>query len=88
MTLVSSLVRRTEGDLRLATVIAVAVIVDVSLLPFAVYRAAVGQWLHALVDLLLVVGISAIAAVGWRRRVVRVWAPLLAALASPPRRSR
>ena len=82
MTLVSSLVRRTEGDLRLATVIAVAVIVDVSLLPFAVYRAAVGQWLHALVDLLLVVGISAIAAVGWRRRDVRVWAPLLAAFAS------
>ena len=35
MTLVSALVRRSEGDLRLATVVAVAVIVDVSLLPFA-----------------------------------------------------
>ena len=82
MTLVSGLVRRTEGDLRLATVIAAAVIVDVSLLPFAVYRAAAGQWVQAAVDLLLMGGVTAIAAVGWRRRDVRVVAPVFALFAT------
>ena len=82
MTLVSALVRRSEGDLRLATVVAVAVIVDVSLLPFTVYRALQGQWLPALVDLLLRVVVTAIAAVGWHRRDARVVAPALATFAT------
>jgi diguanylate cyclase len=82
MTLISGLVRRTEGDLRLATVVAVAVIVIVCLLPFAAYRAATGQWGPAAVDLALMAGVAAIAGFGWRRRDASTVAPVLALFVS------
>ena len=76
------LLERTKGDFRLASVLAVAAIVAMALLPFAAYRAAAGQWRAAAVDLGIVVAVVAIAAIGWQRRDVRTVGPVLAAFAS------
>src|SRR5688572_30175985 len=82
MGMLATIVRRSRGDFRLAALLVSAALITVALVPFAVYRAVLGQWLAAAVDLGIALAVLAIAVFGWRRRDTRFAGPMMAGFAS------
>src|SRR5687767_2921048 len=76
------IVRSARGDFRLAALLALASIVVVVLLPFALYRVVAGDWAAAATDAALIAGVAGIALYGHRRGDARVAAPVLAVFAT------
>lgn len=82
MALLTRIVLRSKGDFRLAAVLAGAALMTLSLVPFAIYRAALGQWEAAAIDLGIGLVVVVIAGLGWRRHDTRFAGPAMAGFAS------
>src|SRR5687768_17292057 len=82
MALLTKIVLRSKGDFRLAALLASATLITLSLVPFAIYRASLGQWGPAAVDFGITMVVLVIAGIGWRRHDTRIAGPVMAAFAS------
>lgn len=76
------IVRYARGDVRLTALLAIATIVAIVLLPFAVYRVILGDWAAAVADSVLIAGVAGIAVYAARRGEAHVAGPVLAVFAT------